>query len=129
MSNDTRTWRPRFPAQLRRGRTPPAAEALPAINVHFVILAGLSILCALGLGGWLLVENARAVRAGIEQQAQTLARLSSFSVDREVVAAQTILSTLASSSAHGAGDLETFYAHAVAAPKPGGASVLLVDVT
>jgi len=75
----------------------------------------------------ILITQAAHDRAAIEEDAAAIARASADAVDREVGAAQALLTGLTVSGALGGGDLERFHEQAVKVPKPPGSWIVLFD--
>src|SRR4051794_32158115 len=70
-----------------------APRHLPAVAFRLMILAGFSMLSVIALSVVLLVEHARADRAALERQLETLAGFASDSIDRKIASARALLAT------------------------------------
>jgi len=94
----------------------------------FVIAVLIVILVpAFVFASFLAVSSARLERAQLEQNAQNKSREVAAAIDREVIAIENVLVTLASSSHLQAGDLEAFYRKAVNASRAVGVVIVLRD--
>ena len=94
-----------------------------AISIVLAILTP-----ALFLAGYLAVESARSARAHIEQSARDETVEVTAAIEREVVAAQNLLTALASSPLLQDGDIEGFYREADDVSKKIGIQIVLHDL-
>ena len=92
-----------------------------------LLLAIACMLLAGCLPAILLITQAVHDRAGIEAEAEAIARASAGAVDQEIAAAQALLTGLTVSDALNRGDLERFHEQAVEVPKPPGSWIVLFD--
>ena len=94
-----------------------------AISIVLAILTP-----ALFLAGYLAVESARTARAHIEQSARDETVEATAAIEREVVAAQNLLTALASSPLLQDGDIEGFYRESDDVSKKIGIQIVLHDL-
>jgi PAS domain S-box-containing protein len=82
---------------------------------------------ALVLAVVFVLDEAAEGRAALEQKAETIARSSATAIDRQLAAAEALLTGLTVSSALDTGDVAAFHAQAVEVAKPPGTWLLLLD--
>jgi hypothetical protein len=83
-----------------------------SVRIIFAIIVAAIVIPALAFGGWFAQRWARSERAQIEQDLQQKTREIASAVDREITAATSMLTALASSNWLRSGDFEAFYRQA-----------------
>ena len=112
-----------------RDSAKPRLDARARVTARFpaLLLALACVAVAICLAIIVLVIQAVHDRAAIVEGAEAIARASAAAVDREVDAAQALLTGLTVSDALGRGDFKLFHDQAVKVPKPPGSWIVLFD--
>ena len=103
------------------------ARTRTVARFRLVLLATACVLMALAFVVVFVLDHAAEGRAALEQKAETLARSSATAIDRQLAAAEALLTGLTVSSALDIGDIAAFHAQAVAVAKPPGTWLILLD--
>jgi len=95
------------------------------LSVTLLVIA--SVVATLAMAIFLLLYQAAVQRDEIEEQAAALAQSMAVGIDRQLGAAEGLLTGLAASHYLDAGDLAAFHDQVVRLPKPPGSWIFLLD--
>ncbi|HEY1980422.1 MAG TPA: cache domain-containing protein, partial [Xanthobacteraceae bacterium] len=111
-----------------RSKIAPQLRARNSVRVFLHALVAIVLAPALLLAGYFATSLARSERARLEQNAEDQTREAVAAVERDFVAIQNVLATLAGSPYLQSGDIESFYAQATNVSRIIGLAVILRDV-